>query len=684
MSDLFRRFNCFGLAAVLLFVGMGQISIDMNNSLPDAAEADAATAEPEAAGDAARDRNDARPQQRRARLDPVKTRAYWSKPGEAGDGMQAVAVVFDIDPPFHINPDKANITPGFDFLIPTTITPENVPEGVTLGGLQFPPTHEVPVDLFGTSGKVAVHEGQVVVYLPVQGASPDTTFDLKIRYQACDPKKCLQPVTETITVTAEEDSPEASPTGASPAGATPAGMSPAGMGVADARPTELFASFDPPAATASFEAGGFDAIEAVGDVAFDIFGLKFSLNPSGMGGLIALMLVAALGGMMLNFTPCVLPVIPLKIMSLSHVAGSRGKCLLLGSTMSLGVILFWLVLGACMALISGFTATNELFKYPVFTLSVGIIIAVLAVGMCGLFTIQLPVAVYSYTPRQDTVTGSVGFGVMTAVLSTPCTAPLMGAAAAWAATQTPAVTMMVFCAIGVGMALPYFVLSAFPKLVEKVPRSGPGSVLVKQVMGLLMLAVAAFFIGIGVSGWLTSAGDPPNTLYWWVVVALVSAAGIWLVWRVFEISESNIKKAAATIVAVLSLAISGYVGASMTATGIWQYYTPDRFDAALDRGDVVVLDFTAEWCLNCKVLEKTVLANERVESLLTSDGVVPMKVDLTPSDNADAAAMLEKMNRVTIPLLVVLDPDGNEVFKSDAYTPQQVIDAINAAKGEPD
>ena len=130
----------------------------------------------------------------------------------------------------------------------------------------------------------------------------------------------------------------------------------------------------------------------------------------------------------------------------------------------------------------------------------------MAIGMGGLFSIRLPNTVYKVNPKQDSWFGSFLFGVMTAVLSTPCTAPFMGAAAAWAATQSPTLTLIVFGAIGFGMAIPYLILAAFPHLVEKMPKAGAASEVIKQVMGLLMLAAAAYFIGVGLEWYDATRG----------------------------------------------------------------------------------------------------------------------------------------------------------------------------------
>jgi thiol:disulfide interchange protein DsbD len=463
-----------------------------------------------------------------------------------------------------------------------------------------------------------------------------------------------------------------------------------------------------PAATATSPASGAatepaDASNAPGPakriatgpdelVKFAFFGLDFKVDPTGAVGIWAMILLAVVGGLLLNFTPCVLPVIPIKMMSLSRAAGDRGRCLWLGLVMSLGVVLFWLGLGiaisATAALLTskgesgGITSANQLFQKPAFTIAVGVVVSIMAVGMCGLFTVRLPQFVYNFTPKHDSIPGSLGMGVMTAVLSTPCTAPFMGAAAAWAVGVGPTLTLTVFAAIGVGMALPYMLLSAFPEAVGRMPRTGPASELIKQVMGLLMLAAGAYFVGTGLSGALVDPPEPPTREYWWGVAAFVVAAGLWLGWRTLRITPRwGPRTVWCTIGLVLALGAVN-VARSATAAGptMWVYYTPELFKKAQEKGKIVVMDFTAEWCLNCKVLEKNVLETKRVSALFESGKVVPMKVDLT-GNNTEGNDMLHSVDSVTIPLLVVFDKDGRIVFKSDAYMADQVIDAVKKAGG---
>jgi len=240
------------------------------------------------------------------------------------------------------------------------------------------------------------------------------------------------------------------------------------------------------------------------------------------------------------------------------------------------------------------------------------------------------------------------------------------------------ITLITFAAIGIGMALPYFVLSVFPKLVEKMPRTGPASELSKQVMGLLMIAAATYFLGTGVAGLTSTPPDPPTRLYWWLVALAIAAAGAWLAYRTVRITTAPGKRVTFAGLGLVFITLAVLIGVRFTDRGPidWVYYTPDRLTEARASGKTVVLEFTAEWCLNCHALEQTVLHDKRVVELFNSDSVVPIKVDLTGNNVAGNAKLLE-VGRRTIPLLVIYGPDGIERFKSDAYTVRQLVAAID-------
>jgi thiol:disulfide interchange protein DsbD len=274
--------------------------------------------------------------------------------------------------------------------------------------------------------------------------------------------------------------------------------------------------------------------------------------------------------------------------------------------------------------------------------------------------------------------GSAIFGVMTAVLSTPCTAPLMGAAAGWAVTtKSPVTILTVFLAIGLGMGSPYLVLSAFPQMARKLPRGGPASDVLKQVMGLLLLAAAVYFIGAGING----LREEPLKLHWWLVGITGASAGLWLAWRTLRIAKTARAKVVFVVIGLFITTVSMAIPPIFTYERLpWRKFTPEALIAAQKDGKVVVLDFTAEWCINCKTFEKTILESDEVSGVLNESGVQLLKADIT-GNNPAGTAKLAELGRVTIPLLVVYAPNGVEVLKSEAYTRQQVVDAVRKAQG---
>jgi len=591
-------------------------------------------------------------------------------------GELVIAVVLDHAEGWHTWPAEAQkaLPPEVSgFAIHTEVALESRPSWIArVGPIQWPtPSNSAVADPSGQSPTVNLptYSHRAVVFIPVivapNVAPGPQVARVAVSFQACNDQMCQMPEDFALDVEVEVVQPGAG----------------SDSGEQD---KSIFEAFDQ-TVFAELRAGK----EAVEHIEFDVFGLSFSIDPTGFSGKMLLFLVAALGGALLNLTPCVLPVIPLKIMGLSAAAGHPSRCFMLGLIMSLGVVAFWLGLAAAIVSITGFTAISSLFETPWFSIAVGVFIAVMGVGMIGVFTVQLPKFVYMFNPNHETVHGSFLFGVMTAVLSTPCTAPFMGAAAAWATRQPAAITFATFAAIGAGMALPYLILSANPKWVSRMPRSGAAGELVKQVMGILMLAVAAFFLGLGLVAVTNRPPDPPSRFYWWIVAVLAATAGGWLIWRTFKITKSSRKRA---LFAIVGLVIGGggiAAAAVVTDDGPvnWTYYTHERFRQSLADGNVVVIDFTAEWCLNCKAIEKAVLYRRAVAETLNGKTDPPagprtiaLKADLTVKA-AEGWEKLREIGEVGIPLIAVFKPgDERPIFKSNAYTAQQVLDAIQAAR----
>ncbi len=610
--------------------------------------------------------------------DEVTLSVAISTPRAAPNDQVVVAVVLDIAPGWHTWPNKPVLPgelKGFP-AIATTIVPVDLPQGLTVGPIQWPETKPERVSFAGGL-EIQFYKGKAVAYVPLlvgDGAEPGVrTISFKVDYQACDDTVCLMPMSETLTATLEIVPLEQRGTLASPG--------------------SLFTGFNP-AVFADAEAWGREPVSTSTATSTDqpsrnFFGITLPSADSA-GGIAVIVLLAALGGFILNLTPCVLPVIPIKVMTISQHGGSPGKSFMLGLSMAVGVVAFWVGIGLLAISVTTFADPSRIFGIWWVTLGIGAIIAVMGVGIMGAFSINLPKSVYMVNPKADSAWGSFVFGVMTGVLGLPCFGFVAGALLAGVATQPAGVTLAIFAGIGAGMALPYLVLSANPKWLSKVPRTGPASELVKQVMGFLMLAAAAYFVGAGLIALVSDRPYLAKQLHWWAIAFFASFAGLWLIVRTVQITKKPGRRIAFGVVGLFLGATATLWALNQTATAkekygdtSWVAFSQSELDSALASGKVVVLDFTAEWCLNCKALKAAVLDVEPVKSAVREEGVVTMTVDLT-STSAPGWEKLRALGQTGIPTLAIYGPGLPEdaPIIANAYSSPQVLGWLEQARGD--
>jgi len=623
--------------------------------------------------------------------EPVTVRVTPQRPDVAPGERLAIAVELDHAEGYHTWPsaDQDVLPKGIaKFAIRTEIvaTPSDAGK-VQVLPVQWPApgTATVPNPAGAGTIEAMTYQGSALAFIPVIVAEDAAgTIELRIRvaYQACDEKSCLAPeeserVLALPVVTAS--GPRGVPADASLFAAFDAGVFERAVA---APPEPDGASLEAPSAGAPGQR---------------FIGIPVPRADSA-AGIAIIVLLGGLGGFILNLTPCVLPVIPIKVLTLSQHAKSPGRALYLGGWMFVGVVAFWFAVGLPLMLFN--IDPSMVFGIWWVTTGIGVVIALMALGLLGFFQVTLPQSVYMVNPKADTGWGSFVFGIMTAVLGLPCFGFVVGALLPATAGAPRLVILAIFASLGVGMGLPYFVLAAFPRLVDKIPRTGPASELVKQVMALLLLAAAVYFIGSGMIALVAEKPYLGRQLHWWVVALCGLAAGVWLAGRTFTITRRpgrrfffTLAGAALAILPILwavnstSVArhsweirqaeFGGAPGQLLTTT--WIDYTPELFERARRENYVVVLDFTAEWCLICKSLKAAVLYPEPVKSALRRGDVVTMTVDCT-SLKAPGWKMLADLGQTGIPTLAIYAPGKDAPWVANSYTAATVLDALDAAR----
>jgi suppressor for copper-sensitivity B len=409
---------------------------------------------------------------------------------------------------------------------------------------------------------------------------------------------------------------------------------------------------------------------------------------SSFGELAAMLLVALLGGLILNVMPCVLPVLSLKVIGAVGYGGqasSRVRAGFLAS--SAGIVASFLVLagGAIALKAAGATVGWGIqFQQPVFLAFIIAVVLLFALNLAGLFEIALPswlagaaVAGEQRAGRSE-LAGHFASGAFAALLATPCSAPFVGTALTFALSRGSLETVAIFTALGLGLAAPFLLVAAFPKLASRLPKPGAWMLWVKRVMALALFATAAWLFTVlaGAAGWHAVAAVG--------AILGVMALAIGLRSRIGGFAVPVAVLAAALAIAA-PLVVQGPAPASAAvASGRWQPLDPARDIQAqiterLAGGKVVIVDVTADWCVTCQVNKKLVLNAGDVSARLDRDNVLALRADWTRPSPA-IAAYLKANARYGIPFNIVYGPGAPDgVPLPELLTVDLVMGALDKA-----
>lgn len=555
-----------------------------------------------------------------------------------GDTVELAGIV-EIEDHWHVNSN----TPSFDFLIPTELSLD-LPEGWPEPAVTYP-EHELQTFAFAPD-PIAVYDGRVLVR-SVLGPVPDlpegTTVPVegRLRYQACDDKQCLPPTTATATLTLRIG-PDGEPT----AGAI------FGDGEAAATPTSA---------------------RAVG---------------TGGVGLPTILALALLGGLILNVMPCVLPVLSLKVFGLVRSAEEGRRHVTMGGLATAAGILvsFWaLALAAIVARSAGAAVGwGVQFQQPGFVAFLAVVVILFSLNLWGLFEIELP-QVLARTAGASSGEGLAGHftsGLFATLMATPCSAPFLGTAVGFALVQPPIAILLVFTAIGVGMALPYLLLAAAPGAAKVFPRPGAWMITLKHVMGFLLAAAAVWLFYV-----LAAQISPERVAFVQLALLGLALCG-WALGRAASTGGRRLAQAGilSTSIFAVMLAVGG-VGTARAALsdgtggGIpWETFDEERALREAEDGRLVFVDFTADWCLTCKANEKLVLETDAVREAFSTLDVLPMKADWTNRDDR-ITEVLARYGRSAVPFYLLYRPAAPPHAFGEVLTPGGVVRVLEESSG---
>ena len=404
------------------------------------------------------------------------------------------------------------------------------------------------------------------------------------------------------------------------------------------------------------------------------------LGGAGAGlGLLGALVLALLGGMVLNLMPCVFPVLSIKLVGLAQQGPDRGALHRHVAAYGAGVVLSFVLLAAVLlALRAAGSAVGWGFQLqePAVVFVLALLFFALGLNLMGVFEFGnlLPSGLANWRARRPAA-DAFATGVLAVVAASPCTAPFMGAALGFAITQPAPLALAVFAMLGLGMALPYAALALLPGWRARLPRPGPWMLRLKQGLAFPMFATVVWLIWVlGLQAGIDGAAK-----------ALLALVGLGFA---FWLGGLLRHRAAAP---VLALALAGVLawswpappalpgaggpGAAAPEAGTWLRYAQADAEALVAQGRPVFVDFTAAWCVSCQVNKRLVLNTAATQADFARANVALMRADWTLRD-AEITAALARLGRNGVPVYVLMRPGREPLLLPEILTAGIVRDAL--------
>lgn len=398
--------------------------------------------------------------------------------------------------------------------------------------------------------------------------------------------------------------------------------------------------------------------------------------------------MAFLGGIILNIMPCVLPVLSIKAMSIVKQSHEDKKKILLHSYVyTAGILVSFLVLAAFVIVLK---ASGEAvgwgfqFQNVNFVIGLTSVIFLFALSLFDVFIINAPGMNQATRATQSGgLSGSFVSGIFAVLLATPCTAPFLGAALGFAFSQPPVIILAIFIAVGLGLSLPFLLLGIFPAIIKKLPKPGEWMNVFKELMGFLLIATVIWLLDVV----LQQLGGKNLLRVIMFLGGLALAA--WTYGRFARPEFSRTKQWVFLFIAIAIAVGAGTVflhfapyNQEATAEGTyeWKNFNPQEVEKLIASGEPVFIDFTAKWCMTCKVNENTVLYTDEVSAAMKKAKLHLFKADFTSGDKT-VGAWIKKYGRAGVPVYVLYTGSKPEpIVLPELLTKELVLKALSEIK----
>jgi thiol:disulfide interchange protein len=396
-------------------------------------------------------------------------------------------------------------------------------------------------------------------------------------------------------------------------------------------------------------------------------------SDSSLPTLLSMLLLAFIGGSILNLMPCVFPVLSLKVYGFAtgeahtrHVHGWLYAAGVISSFLLVAIVLITLQQTGS-AVGWGFQLQS-----PRFVSVLAYLFLAMGLSLSGLLEIGAGwMDTGSNLANRDGHAGSFFTGVLATVVASPCTAPFMGTALGFAVTQPPVIALLIFAALGAGMAAPMLLLSYSPHLREIMPKPGPWMETFKQLLAFPLYATAIWLL------WVAGRQTSTTTMALLLCGMLAMALGMWL-WRYRNWTRLLAAGCGIAAIAVIGspMLAAGNAGQSSTSPGQLTF-SEQHLNDLVEQGNPVFVNVTADWCITCIANEQAALSSEAFINAMQAKNVTYLKADWT-NYNAEIAVFLKQFNRNGIPLYLVYSGRAGEApqMLPQLLTPRVVLDAI--------